>query len=164
MQYGLWEKKGASLGEIMKIVVQRSKQAQVIVNDEVVGSIQQGLVLLVGITHDDTLQDAQYLAEKISGLRIFSDDEGKMNLSVMDCGGAILSISQFTLYGDCRKGKRPNFMAAAKPDHAEPLYEHFNNLLREKGLVVETGVFGADMDVSLVNDGPVTLVLDTKAN
>lgn len=164
MQYGLWEKKGASLGEIMKIVVQRSKQAQVIVNDEVVGSIQQGLVLLVGITHDDTLQDAQYLAEKISGLRIFSDDEGKMNLSVLDCGGAILSISQFTLYGDCRKGKRPNFMAAAKPDYAEPLYEHFNNLLREKGLVVETGVFGADMDVSLVNDGPVTLVLDTKAN
>ena len=164
MQYGLWEKKGASLGEIMKIVVQRSKQAQVIVNDEVVGSIQQGLVLLVGITHDDTLQDAQYLAEKISGLRIFSDDEGKMNLSVLDCGGAILSISQFTLYGDCRKGKRPNFMAAAKPDYAEPLYEHFNNLLREKGLAVETGVFGADMDVSLVNDGPVTLVLDTKAN
>lgn len=148
----------------MKIVVQRSKQAQVIVNNEVVGSIPHGLVLLVGITHDDTLQDAQYLAEKISGLRIFSDEEGKMNHSVLDCEGAILSISQFTLYGDCRKGKRPNFMAAAKPDHAEPLYEQFNNLLREKGLAVETGVFGADMDVSLVNDGPVTLVLDTKAN
>ncbi|MBP1904892.1 D-tyrosyl-tRNA(Tyr) deacylase [Paenibacillus turicensis] len=148
----------------MRIVVQRSKQAQVIVNNEVVGSIQQGLVLLVGITHDDTLQDAQYLAEKISGLRIFSDEEGKMNRSVLDCGGAVLSISQFTLYGDVRKGKRPNFMAAAKPDHAEPLYEQFNNLLREKGLAVETGVFGADMDVSLVNDGPVTLVLDTKAN
>jgi D-tyrosyl-tRNA(Tyr) deacylase len=148
----------------MKIVVQRSKQAQVIVNEKVVGSIQHGLVLLVGITHDDTLQDAQYLAEKVAGLRIFSDDEGKMNHSVLDCGGAILSISQFTLYGDCRKGKRPNFMAAAKPDHAEPLYEQFNNLLREKGLAVETGIFGADMDVSLVNDGPVTLVLDTKAN
>jgi D-tyrosyl-tRNA(Tyr) deacylase len=148
----------------MKIVVQRSKQAQVIVNDEVVGSIEHGLVLLVGITHDDTLQDAQYLAEKVAGLRIFSDEEGKMNHSVLDCGGAILSISQFTLYGDCRKGKRPNFMAAAKPDHAEPMYEQFNTLLREKGLVVETGVFGADMDVSLVNDGPVTLVLDTKSN
>lgn len=146
----------------MKVVVQRSKHASVTVEGEIVGQIHHGLVLLVGITHDDTEQDASFLAEKIAGLRIFSDEDGKMNQSVLDHNGAILSISQFTLYGDCRKGKRPNFMAAAKPDHAKPLYEQFNDLLRKKGLVVETGIFGADMDVALVNDGPVTLVLDTK--
>jgi D-tyrosyl-tRNA(Tyr) deacylase len=119
-------------------------------------------MLLVGVTHDDTEQDASYLAEKIAGLRIFEDELGKMNLSVQDIGGQILSVSQFTLYGDCRKGKRPNFMAAARPEQAAPLYERFNDLMRLQGLHVETGAFGEMMDVSLTNWGPVTLVLDSK--
>lgn len=147
----------------MKVVVQRSKEAQVAVNGEIVGHIEQGLMLLVGVTHEDTEQDAKFLAEKIAGLRIFEDEEGKMNLSVLETGGQILSISQFTLYGDCRKGRRPNFMAAAKPDLAEPLYEKFNMFLREQGLVVETGKFGAMMDVSFTNWGPVTLIVESKA-
>jgi D-tyrosyl-tRNA(Tyr) deacylase len=121
-------------------------------------------MLLVGVTHEDTEQDAAYLAEKISGLRIFEDEAGKMNLAVTEIGGAILSVSQFTLYGDCRKGKRPNFMAAARPETAEPLYERFNELLRAKGLTVETGVFGADMDVQLTNWGPVTLIVDSPSS
>lgn len=119
-------------------------------------------MLLVGITHEDTLKDADYLAEKIAGLRVFEDEAGKMNNSIMDVGGAILSVSQFTLYGDTRKGKRPNFMAAARPDVAEPLYAYFNEQLRSKGLIVETGKFGAMMDVALNNDGPVTLILESK--
>lgn len=147
----------------MKIVVQRCKEASVTVEGRVTGAIGPGLMLLVGVTHEDTEQDAKYAADKIAGLRIFEDDAGKMNLSVLDTGGAILSVSQFTLYGDCRKGKRPNFMAAARPEQAEPLYERFNALLREQGLRVETGVFGAMMDVALVNDGPVTLIIDTKS-
>lgn len=146
----------------MRIVVQRSKQASVEVEDKVVGAIDKGLVLLVGVTHDDTEADAKRLADKIAGLRIFEDESGKMNLSVQDVGGDILSISQFTLYGDCRKGKRPNFMAAARPEPAEALYNRFNELLRDAGLRVATGVFGAMMDVSLVNWGPVTLILDSK--
>ncbi|MFC5447213.1 D-aminoacyl-tRNA deacylase [Paenibacillus aestuarii] len=145
----------------MRVVVQRCKQADVTVNHEVVGRIGQGLMLLVGITHEDTEQDAKYLADKVSGLRIFEDEAGKMNLSVLETGGQILSVSQFTLYGDCRKGKRPNFMAAARPEQAEPLYEKFNELLRAQGLHVETGVFGAMMDVQLVNWGPVTLIVDS---
>lgn len=119
-------------------------------------------MLLVGVTHEDTEQDARYAAEKIAGLRIFEDETGKMNLSVTDTGGQILSVSQFTLYGDCRKGKRPNFMAAARPEQALPLYDKFNELLREQGLRVETGVFGAMMEVSLVNDGPVTLIVESR--
>ncbi|TBL81592.1 D-aminoacyl-tRNA deacylase [Paenibacillus thalictri] len=146
----------------MRVVVQRSKEAHVTVDGQAVGSISMGLVLLVGITHEDTEQDAKYIAEKVAGLRIFEDESGKMNLSVIDVGGQILSISQFTLYGDCRKGKRPNFMAAARPEQAEPLYERFNALLREQGLQVETGRFGAMMDVSLTNWGPVTLIVDSK--
>ncbi|MGZ7443611.1 D-aminoacyl-tRNA deacylase [Paenibacillus sp. TH7-28] len=145
----------------MKIVAQRCRQARVTVEGETIGSIGRGLMLLVGVTHEDTERDATYLAEKITGLRIFEDEAGKMNLSVMDVGGAILSVSQFTLYGDCRNGKRPSFTAAARPETAEPLYERFNALLREKGLTVETGKFGADMDVELVNWGPVTLILDS---
>ncbi|HEY4390819.1 MAG TPA: D-aminoacyl-tRNA deacylase [Paenibacillus sp.] len=145
----------------MKVVLQRCKEANVTVQGEVVGSIGQGLMLLVGITHEDTEKEAAYLAEKIAGLRIFEDEEGKMNLSVTDIGGAILSVSQFTLYGDCRKGKRPSFIAAARPEQAEPLYNRFNEMLREKGLVVETGQFGANMDVALTNWGPVTIVLDS---
>jgi D-tyrosyl-tRNA(Tyr) deacylase len=146
----------------MRIVVQRSKAAAVTVDGATVGSIESGLVLLVGVTHEDTGQDAKFCADKVAGLRIFEDETGKMNLSVRDVGGSLLSISQFTLYGDCHKGKRPNFMAAARPEQAEPLYERFNELLRESGLHVETGRFGAMMDVSLTNSGPVTLIIDSK--
>lgn len=146
----------------MKVVVQRCKEAQVTVDGEVTGAISQGLMVLVGVTHEDTDKDAKYLADKVAGLRIFEDDEGKMNYSVMEVGGGILSVSQFTLYGDCRKGKRPNFMAAAKPDIAEGLYEQFNRELRDKGLEVATGRFGAMMDVTFTNWGPVTLIIDSK--
>ena len=146
----------------MRVVVQRCKKAQVTVDGAVTGEIEEGLMLLVGVTHGDTEKDAKFLADKISGLRIFEDDAGKMNLSVLEIGGAILSVSQFTLYGDCRKGRRPNFMAAAAPEVAKPLYEYFNRMLASCGLRVETGTFGAMMDVSLVNWGPVTLILDSQ--
>ncbi len=146
----------------MKVVVQRSKAAKVTVDGEVTGKITKGFVLLVGVTHEDMAEDAAYLADKIVNLRIFEDADGKMNLSLLDVGGEILSVSQFTLYGDCRKGRRPNFMAAARPEQAVELYEAFNGLLREKGIHVETGVFGAMMDVELINDGPVTLILESK--
>lgn len=147
----------------MRVVVQRCKNAQVTVDNEVVGVIGEGLMVLVGVTHEDEEKDVKYIADKVAGLRIFEDAEGKMNHSVLDVGGAILSVSQFTLYGDCRKGKRPNFMAAAKPDHAKKLYEAFNEELEAKGLKVETGIFGAMMDVSLTNWGPVTLIIDSRA-
>ncbi|HHY72891.1 MAG TPA: D-tyrosyl-tRNA(Tyr) deacylase [Bacillus bacterium] len=147
----------------MKVVVQRSKQANVQVNGEIVGKIESGLVLLVGITHTDTIEDAEYIADKVVNLRIFEDEEDKMNLSLLDVGGEILSISQFTLYGDCKKGRRPNFMEAAKPDYANNLYEKFNDCLRRKGVHVETGQFGAMMAVSLINDGPVTIILESKS-
>lgn len=146
----------------MRVVVQRSKEAKVVVSGEVVGQIEHGLMLLVGVTHEDAIEDARYLAEKIAGLRIFEDDAGKMNLSVLEVGGQILSVSQFTLYGDCRKGKRPSFISAARPEQAEVLYEQFNELLRDKGLIVATGSFGAMMDVSFTNSGPVTLIIDSK--
>ncbi len=146
----------------MRIVVQRSKDARVIVEEKIVGEIKRGFVLLVGVTHDDKLSDASFLAEKIANLRVFEDRDGKMNLSLLDVAGEILSVSQFTLYGDCRKGRRPNFMEAARPDHATEIYDAFNQYLREKGLKVETGVFGAMMDVQFTNDGPVTLILDSK--
>lgn len=146
----------------MRIVVQRSKEASVTINGSLTGSIEQGLVLLVGVTHEDTEEDARYLADKVAGLRIFEDASGKMNLSVQETGGQILSVSQFTLYGDCRKGKRPSFMAAARPELAEPLYRRFNELLSERGLTVATGRFGEMMDVRLVNWGPVTLILESK--
>ncbi|HWJ76993.1 MAG TPA: D-aminoacyl-tRNA deacylase [Niallia sp.] len=146
----------------MRIVLQRSKDAKVTVNGEVVGEIDKGFVLLVGITHDDTVEDAKYLADKIAYLRVFEDEEGKMNKSILDEKGSVLSVSQFTLYGDTRKGRRPNFMNAAKPDYAKNLYNEFNDLLRAHDLKVETGEFGAMMDVQLINDGPVTLILDSK--
>lgn len=146
----------------MRVVVQRSKQASVEVDGQTVGKIEQGLVLLVGIRHEDTEADIKWMADKVANLRIFEDDEGKMNLSLMDIGGQILSVSQFTLYGDCRKGRRPNFMAAARPEQAESMYEQFNSLLREKGIEVQTGQFGAMMDVKLTNWGPVTLVIDSE--
>lgn len=145
----------------MKVVVQRSKAASVSVEEKQVGSIPFGLVLLVGITHEDSEKDIKWMADKLAGLRIFEDEEGKMNFDITQIGGSILSISQFTLYGDCRKGRRPNFMQAARPEQAEQLYEQFNALLRNKGLTVETGQFGAMMDVQLTNDGPVTLVIDS---
>ncbi len=147
----------------MRIVVQRSKAAQVSVDGEVVGAIERGLVLLVGVTHGDTEMSARYLAEKAVNLRIFEDEAGKMNLSLKEVGGAILSISQFTLYGDCGKGRRPSFIQAARPEEAEQLYNRFNELLREQGVQVETGRFGAMMDVSLTNWGPVTLIVDSPA-
>lgn len=146
----------------MKVVLQRSKQASVTVDGQVTGSIDHGYVLLVGLTHSDTEEEAAYIAKKISGLRLFEDEEGKMNRSIDETGGAILSISQFTLYGDTRKGRRPSFIDAARPEQAEPLYDYFNEQLRSYGLTVETGVFGAMMDVSLTNDGPVTIIVESK--
>lgn len=148
-------------GDNMKVVVQRSKAAEVLVNGKRIGSIDHGLVLLVGFTHSDSEEDVSLIAEKVMNLRIFEDEEGKMNLSLFDVGGQILSVSQFTLYGDCKKGRRPNFMQAAKPDYAAQLYDTFNQKLMEKGLQVETGEFGAMMEVRLNNWGPVTLILDS---
>lgn len=148
----------------MRVVIQRCKHAEVTVEGEVVGRIGEGLMVLVGVTHEDDEKDVKYIADKVVGLRIFEDEEGKMNFSVQDVGGAVLSVSQFTLYGDTRKGKRPNFMAAAKPDAAKALYEAFNQELAAKGLTVETGKFGAMMDVSLTNWGPVTIIIDSRAS
>ncbi|ARU63703.1 D-tyrosyl-tRNA(Tyr) deacylase [Tumebacillus avium] len=146
----------------MRIVVQRVSRGKVTVEGQVTGEIGRGFVLLVGVTHDDTMADVDYLVDKVVNLRVFEDEAGKMNLSLLDIGGALLSVSQFTLYGDCRKGRRPNFMDAAKPDFANELYEAFNDKARQLGVQVETGVFGAMMDVELVNDGPVTLLLESK--
>ncbi|UTR07854.1 D-aminoacyl-tRNA deacylase [Alkalihalobacillus sp. LMS6] len=144
----------------MRIVLQRVKHASVTVNEDMVGSIDHGLLLLVGVTHEDQEKDISYCVDKIANLRIFSDEEGKMNLSVKDVGGAILSVSQFTLYGETKKGRRPNFMAAAKPDQAETIYNQFNEQLRDAGLHVATGQFGEHMNVQLLNDGPVTLIIE----
>lgn len=145
----------------MRVLVQRVNQAKVTVAGEVTGAIQQGLLLFVGFTEGDTEQEVKQLAEKVIHLRIFEDEEEKMNNSLLDVGGSILSVSQFTLYGDCRKGRRPNFMKALRPAEAEGLWEQFNQILRDKGVQVETGRFGAAMEVSLINDGPVTLWLDS---
>ena len=145
----------------MRVVLQRAKQAQVSISGRVVGQIEHGYVLLVGIGLEDTREDVDRIAKKIVQLRVFEDEAGKMNLDIRQIGGAILSISQFTLYADCRKGNRPSFVNAARPEIAEPLYDYLNQVLRkEYGLEVETGVFGADMQVELVNDGPVTILLD----
>ena len=145
----------------MRAVVQRVSRAQVTVADELTGTVNKGLLVLVGVTEGDTEKDAQYLADKVTGLRIFEDENGKMNLSVKDVGGEILSVFQFTLYGDCRKGKRPSFDKAARPEAANLLYEKFNELCRQQGVQVETGVFRSHMQVELVNDGPVTILLDS---
>jgi D-aminoacyl-tRNA deacylase len=146
----------------MRVVLQRSKAAKVMVAGETIGQIEHGLVLLVGVTHGDTEKDAEYLAEKIVNVRIFEDEQEKMNHSLLDVGGSILSVSQFTLYGDCRKGRRPNFMNAARPEEANKLYDIFNEELRKRGVHTETGQFGAMMDVQLTNDGPVTLILESE--
>lgn len=146
----------------MRLVVQRVTSASVKVEEEITGAINEGYMVLVGVTHEDTEEDVHYLAEKLAHLRIFEDENGKMNHSLLDVKGSVLSVSQFTLYGDTRKGRRPNFMKAAKPDVANSLYECFNETLREKGIHVETGRFGAMMDVSLTNSGPVTMLIDSK--
>lgn len=148
----------------MRIVVQRCSRAEVRIDGEIAGKIGRGLMLLVGITHQDTEKEVAWMAKKVAGLRIFEDAEGKMNLSLTDISGSVLSISQFTLYGDARKGNRPSFVQAARPEIAEPLYRMFNRTLAEQyGIPVETGRFGADMKVDFVNDGPVTILLDTAA-
>lgn len=145
----------------MKLVIQRVKSASVFIDGRVYNAIQQGLLLLVGVGPEDQQEDLDYAVRKIVNMRIFSDDEGKMNLSVKDIQGEILSVSQFTLFADTKKGNRPAFTGAAKPDMAEAFYQEFNQELA-KEVSVEAGVFGADMQVELVNDGPVTIILDTK--
>ncbi|AOV07638.1 D-aminoacyl-tRNA deacylase [Sporosarcina ureilytica] len=146
----------------MRVVLQRTGPANVKVDGEVTGAIDKGYVLLVGLTHTDSEEDVSYVAKKIANLRLWEDEEGKMNKSILDVHGEILSVSQFTLYGDTRKGRRPSFIDAARPEQAEPLWELFNEKLEEEGLKVQTGVFGAMMDVSLVNDGPVTIIVESK--
>jgi D-tyrosyl-tRNA(Tyr) deacylase len=148
----------------MRAVVQRVRQARVVVGEEVVGEIGRGLLVLLGVAREDTAEQARWLADKIVSLRIFADAEDKMNLSVADAGGAVLVVSQFTLYGDCRKGRRPSFIEAAPPEIAVALYEQFINAVKAQGIPVATGRFGAMMQVELVNDGPVTLILDTQFN
>jgi D-aminoacyl-tRNA deacylase len=144
----------------MRALVQRVSEARVAVDGRVEGEIGIGLVVLLGITHTDTAEQASYLAGKVAGLRIFEDADGKMNRAVSDVGGGVLVVSQFTLYGDCRKGRRPSFDAAARPDQAQVFYEAFVTDLRALGVPVATGVFQAHMQVALVNDGPVTLMLE----
>lgn len=146
----------------MRAVVQRVSQANVVVESEVVGEIQRGFLVLLGVAEGDTQADVVYLAQKIAGLRVFEDDAGRMNLSLQDVGGAMLVVSQFTLLGDCRKGRRPSFVAAAKPDKADELYCSFVAEVRGQGISVETGQFQTHMDVQLVNDGPVTLLVDSR--
>ena len=144
----------------MRVVLQRVSQARVEVDDKTIGSINTGILAYLSVTHDDTEKNAQFIADKVVNLRIFSDQEGKMNLSVLDVGGEILLISNFTLHGDCRKGRRPGFDAAAKPEIAEKLYDRTAELIREKGIQVEKGIFGAHMHVTSINDGPVTFIMD----
>ena len=146
----------------MRAVLQRVTRSKVVVDGEIVGSIGKGLNVLLGISKDDTMEDIPYLKDKIINLRIFEDEEGKMNRSLLDVGGEILLISQFTLYGDCRKGRRPNFMDALGGDEAKKIYDEFVKSLKETGIKVETGIFGAHMDVSIENDGPVTLIVESK--
>ena len=146
----------------MRAIIQRVSKASVTIGGEVTAQIGHGLLILLGVTHDDTLQTAEYLAKKCAELRIFTDDQDKMNLAVMDLGGELLVVSNFTLYAACAKGRRPDFIAAARPEAAVPLYRHFVESLRSfSGLRVVTGEFGADMEVALVNDGPVTIFMDT---
>lgn len=146
----------------MRCVLQRVSRASVEVDGKLTGKIDKGILLFLGVCDDDTQEDLVYMADKVSGLRIFEDENEKMNLSVADIGGDIFVVSQFTLYGDCRKGKRPSFTAAGKPDYANEMYEKFIAYLKEKGFNVQCGIFGADMKVDLLNDGPVTLLLDSK--
>ena len=144
----------------MKVVVQKVLSSSVSVNDEVVGKIDKGLMVLVGFTEGDNISNIDYVVNKIVNLRIFEDNNGVMNLSLLDVGGAILSVSQFTLYGDCSKGNRPSYVKSLNKDSAKVLYELFNKRLRDKGVLVEEGIFHADMKVSLINDGPTTIIIE----
>ncbi|OGL49497.1 MAG: D-tyrosyl-tRNA(Tyr) deacylase [Candidatus Schekmanbacteria bacterium RIFCSPHIGHO2_02_FULL_38_11] len=146
----------------MKAVVQRVKKASVIIEGKIFGTIEKGFAILLGISETDTEEDVKYLSEKIANLRIFEDSQGKMNLSCLDIKGDFLVVSQFTLIADCRKGRRPSFIEAARPEKAIPLYENFISLLRQTGSKVETGEFGASMVVEIHNDGPVTIILDSR--
>ena len=148
----------------MKVVLQRVSQASVTIKEQVVGQINKGFLLLVGICDDDTEADLDYLVKKISQLRVFEDEAGKMNLALEQVNGAILSVSQFTLYASTKKGNRPSFTGAGQPDYAQKMYHLFNQKLAATGITVETGEFGADMQVALVNDGPVTILFDTRDN
>lgn len=145
----------------MRLVIQRVREARVTVNDATAGSIRTGLLVFLGVSRTDTFEDADYLAEKLLGLRIFPDDDGKMNRNVREAGGSLLIVSQFTLYGDCRKGRRPSFDQAAPPERAQDLYNYFVESARRGPVPVETGVFQAMMQVHLVNDGPVTILIDS---
>lgn len=147
----------------MRVVIQRSKKAEVAIEGMVVGAISKGLVLLVGINEEDTQEDVDYLVGKITKMRIFEDENEKMNLAITDVAGEILSISQFTLFADTKKGNRPSFIKSARPEQAIPLYEAFNQGLKDTGISVATGEFGADMQVSLINDGPVTIIIDSQS-
>lgn len=146
----------------MRVVIQRVSKASVLADGKENGAIGQGFLLLVGVEEEDTSEDVKYLTRKIANMRIFEDDQEKMNLSLDQVGGEILSISQFTLHADTKKGNRPSFVQAANPEKANALYEELNEALRNEGINVATGVFGADMEVSLVNDGPVTILIDSK--
>lgn len=146
----------------MRAVVQRVSQANVKVDEEVIGEIGKGLLVLLGVGKEDSNEDIDYLSKKILNLRIFEDENEKMNLSLLDIEGELLVVSQFTLYGDVRKGRRPSFTDSASPDEANKMYEQFISKCKDQGIVVEKGSFGADMDVSLINDGPVTILLDSK--
>jgi D-tyrosyl-tRNA(Tyr) deacylase len=145
----------------VRLVIQRAKESKVIVNGSTTGSIRSGLLVLIGISREDTRSEADYMLDKLLGLRIFPDDSGKMNRNITEAGGALLLVSQFTLYGDCRKGRRPSFDRAAPPKEAQALYEYFVKSARKGTIAVETGVFQATMEVHLINDGPVTILLDS---
>ena len=145
----------------MRIVLQRAKEASVAIDGQLYNEIEGGYLLLVGITEGDSVEIAEKMAAKVHDLRIFEDENGKMNLAIEQIGGQVLSISQFTLYANCRKGRRPSFDQAARPELASPLYDYFNEALRRQGLIVKPGIFGAEMKVRLLNDGPVTLILDS---
>jgi D-tyrosyl-tRNA(Tyr) deacylase len=145
----------------MRAVIQRVSRAQVTVGNEVTGTIGLGLLVLLGIRHEDTEQDADYLLRKVTGLRIFNDSSGKMNIDIRGAGGSLLVVSQFTLYGDCRKGMRPSFDRAARPEHAKRLYDHFVAAAAATGIVIQTGTFQASMEIELINEGPVTIICES---
>ena len=145
----------------MKCVIQRVSEASVTIDGSIKGEIKKGFLVLLGITHSDTEKDVKWMVDKITGLRVFEDQDGKMNLSLEEVDGELLIVSQFTLYGDAKKGRRPSFIEAARPEKATPLYENFIELANRKNIKVATGEFGADMKVTLINDGPVTLIIDS---
>ena len=148
----------------MKLIIQRVKYAKVEVDGKIVGNIQRGFLVLLGVTHNDTMENADYLVKKVCNLRVFEDENGKMNLAIKDICGELLIVSQFTLYADCSNGNRPSFTNAAKPEIANELYEYFCKKCSENNIKVEKGIFGADMKVSLLNDGPVTIILEKQEN